>query len=172
VPEVSVLDGAAEAMPLPDGGADVVVVGQAFHWFHGEMAAQEIARVLHPRGRLGLVWNLRDESEAWVAAVTRVLESHRGDAPRYADGTWRQALDRSDRFTALRHAAFGHVHTADVATMLDRFASVSFVAAADEQTRTRLLDELREILEELADPSTRLIAMPYRTDVYWCQVAD
>jgi ubiquinone/menaquinone biosynthesis C-methylase UbiE len=46
------LDGTAEAMPLPDGSADAVTVGQAFHWFDGPAALAEIHRVLRPAARL------------------------------------------------------------------------------------------------------------------------
>jgi SAM-dependent methyltransferase len=51
-PGVEVLDGTAEAIPLPDGSVDVVTVAQAFHWFRFDEALAEIARVLRPGGTL------------------------------------------------------------------------------------------------------------------------
>lgn len=50
VPGVEVLDGTAEAIPLPDASADAVTVAQAFHWFQGAAALTEIHRVLRARG--------------------------------------------------------------------------------------------------------------------------
>ncbi len=50
MPGMRALEGTAESMPLPDGSADAVTVGQAFHWFDGERALAEIHRVLRPHG--------------------------------------------------------------------------------------------------------------------------
>ena len=72
---VRVLDGTAEAIPLPNGSADAVVVGQAFHWFAGAPALREIHRVLCPDGRLALLWNVRDESEPWGASISTTRKS-------------------------------------------------------------------------------------------------
>jgi SAM-dependent methyltransferase len=73
LPGVPVLDGAAEGLPLEDGSVDAVLVGQAWHWVDPEPASREVARVLVPGGRLGLVWNLRDPSAAWVAELERIV---------------------------------------------------------------------------------------------------
>jgi len=62
VPGIEVLDGTAEAIPLPDSSCDVVTVAQAFHWFDAPAALEEISRVLRPGGRLALLWNERDET--------------------------------------------------------------------------------------------------------------
>ena len=43
--------GSATDIPLPDDSVDVVTAGQAYHWFYGEPAHTEIARVLRPGGR-------------------------------------------------------------------------------------------------------------------------
>ncbi len=77
-----VLDGSAEALPVPDGSFDAVAVGQAYHWFDTSRALAEIARVLGPAGVLADAWNRRDVSEPWVAELTRILvgpDGRRGD---------------------------------------------------------------------------------------------
>lgn len=68
------LEGSAEAIPLPAACVDAVVVGQAWHWFDAERAAQEVARVLRPGGVLGVVWNTRDDNVPWVAAFERIVD--------------------------------------------------------------------------------------------------
>ncbi|MCU1502912.1 MAG: methyltransferase, partial [Ilumatobacteraceae bacterium] len=74
LPAVALLDGTAEAIPLPDASIDSVFVGQAFHWFDQPAALAEIHRVLRPGGGLGLIWNDEDRSqhEEWVALVSAV----------------------------------------------------------------------------------------------------
>jgi ubiquinone/menaquinone biosynthesis C-methylase UbiE len=88
VPGVEALAGTAEAIPLPDESVDAVTVGQAFHWFDGDAALAEIHRVLRPPGRLGLVWNVKDESVDWVRHLAEIVEAYRGRAPRVAAGVW------------------------------------------------------------------------------------
>lgn len=92
LPEVRLLEGTAEAIPLPPASADVLVCAQAFHWFSTEAALAEIHRVLKPDGRLGLVWNVRDESVEWVAAITAIITPYEGDTPRFHTGRWREAF--------------------------------------------------------------------------------
>jgi len=73
VPGVPALIGSAERIPLPAGSADAVLVAQAWHWIDPARAVPEIARILRPGGRLGLVWNLRDESEPWVRRLDEII---------------------------------------------------------------------------------------------------
>jgi ubiquinone/menaquinone biosynthesis C-methylase UbiE len=70
--DVDALAGTAEAIPLPDASLDAVVCAQAFHWFATTRALPEIRRVLRVGGMLGLIWNVRDESVPWVAAVSAI----------------------------------------------------------------------------------------------------
>jgi SAM-dependent methyltransferase len=169
-PGVRVLEGTAEAIPVPDGALDAVTVGQAFHWFDGPRAVAELRRVLRPGGRVGLLWNVRDESVPWMARITAVIDRHAGDAPRYRDGRWRIAFDAAAGFTALQVRRFRHRHELDRAALADRFASISFIAALPDATRARVLAEIGEIIEAeptLAGPGP--VAVPYRTDLYWTE---
>jgi SAM-dependent methyltransferase len=167
---VRVLAGTAEAIPVAGGAVDAVTVAQAFHWFDGPRAVAELQRVLRPGGRVGLLWNVRDESVPWMAAVTAILDRHAGDAPRHRDGRWRAAFDAAAGFTPLQVRNFRHRHELDRAALADRFASVSFVAALPDATRARVLAEVEAVVAaepSLAGPGS--VAVPYRTDLYWAE---
>src|SRR6185437_2524598 len=58
-PQVRVLRGWGEAMPLPDASADAVFVSTAWHWLDPARAVPEIGRVLRSGGRLGVIWTSR-----------------------------------------------------------------------------------------------------------------
>jgi SAM-dependent methyltransferase len=149
-----------------------VTVAQAFHWFDGSAALMEIHRVLAPGGRLGLLWNLKDEEGDWVARLGEIIEPHRGTAPRYASGAWRTAFEESALFTPLAAEHFSHVHEVDTEGVVDRVHSISFIAALPENEREEVGEQVRRLLAD--HPETRgreTIRLPYRTDVYWCQRA-
>jgi SAM-dependent methyltransferase len=169
-PGVRVLAGTAEAIPVAGGALDAVTVGQAFHWFDGPQAVAELGRVLRPGGRVGLLWNVRDESVPWMAAVTAILDRHAGDAPRHRDGRWRAAFDGAAGFGPLQVRRFRHQHRLERAALADRFASISFVAALPDAARARVLAEIEEVAAAeptLAGPGP--VAVPYRTDLFWTE---
>jgi SAM-dependent methyltransferase len=170
-PSARVLEGTAESIPVTDRSIDVVAVAQAFHWFDAEKALVEIHRVLRPRGRLGLIWNVRDERPAWSRRLTAIDDRLSGEEnPRYKHRAWQPAFERSDTFTRLEYRSFPYVHDATREAFLDRVLSVSYVASAPPDVRDEVTREVTELLEtepELAGQDT--IAMPYTTDVYWCE---
>ena len=49
--------------PLPDSSVDAITCAQAFHWFDADWALPEMWRVLRHGGGVGLIWNLRDETD-------------------------------------------------------------------------------------------------------------
>jgi ubiquinone/menaquinone biosynthesis C-methylase UbiE len=170
LPGVRALEGTAEAIPLPDASIDAVTVAQAFHWFDGSAALAEIHRVLAPGGRLGLLWNVKDEQEDWVAQLGELVERHRGTAPRYVSGAWRAAFEETDLFTPLAAEHFSHVHEVDAEGVVDRLLSISFIAALAGEEREQVGEQVRRLLAEHPDTRAReTFCLPYRTDVYWCE---
>jgi SAM-dependent methyltransferase len=167
-PTVEVLDGTAEAIPVGDATADAVAAAQSFHWFDGDLALREIHRVLRPDGRLGLIWNVRDEASDWAERLTAIFDRLSGDGPRYRDKRWRDAFARTSLFGPLHHQVAYHVHVVSRAEFLDRVLSGSYVASAPEADRRRVVDEVTELLERDPELAGReRIPIPYRTDVYW-----
>ena len=53
------VDGTAEATGLADASVDMIVAGQAFHWFDPDRSRTEFGRVLRPGGVVVLIWNER-----------------------------------------------------------------------------------------------------------------
>jgi SAM-dependent methyltransferase len=169
-PQVRILNAAAQAIPLADATLDAVVCATAFHWFATREALGEIHRVLKPGGRLGLVWNVRDERVDWVARLTALVDGYQGDAPRQASQTWRTVFPFPG-FTPLRSAEFAYRHEGPAEQVIvSRVLSTSFIAALPPQQRARVADEVRALIA--AEPTLAgrdTVALPYRTMAYVTQ---
>jgi SAM-dependent methyltransferase len=91
-PRITWVDGTAERTTLADRSVDVVAAFQSWHWLDQAAALTEIGRIVRPRGRLAVVYNERDERDAFTAAYGEI-------ARRYATDATEQR-----RATALAHA--------------------------------------------------------------------
>lgn len=69
--------GTAEETTLPSSSVDLIIAGQAFHWFDREKVRPEFARVLRPDGSIVLVWNERvPDSSAFAKDYEAALKTH------------------------------------------------------------------------------------------------
>jgi SAM-dependent methyltransferase len=170
IPDLETLDGAATAIPLPDASVQAVVCAQAFHWFATVEALAEIRRVLAPGGRLGLVWNTRDDRVAWVARLGAILDTRQGDAPRQGSGAWRR-LFPAEGFGPLHAAHFTHAHTGDPEDVIvARVRSTSFIAALAPADWAQVEAEVRATIADTPDlRGAPQVTVPYVTDAYWTQ---
>lgn len=172
-PDTPVVHGTAEALPLVDASVDVLVCAQAFHWFANQPALAQIHRVLKPGGRLGLVWNVRDESVDWVAEITRIITPYEGDTPRFHTGDWRLPF-KGEYFAQPELTCFNYTHAGDAETVImKRFLSVSFIAALPEADKAVVSEQLRELIQ--THPALRgreTIEFPYQTQAYLCRRLD
>lgn len=166
-PGVRAIAGTAEAIPLPDASVDVVVCAQSFHWFATAAALAEMRRVLVPGGMLGLVWNVRDESVPWVAALSAITDPWEGNTPRYRTGEWRQVFPAPGfAFVGEQRAANRHVGKPEQ-VIVQRTLSVSFIAALPAGQRDEVARRVRALIAatpELAENDT--IAFPYETRMF------
>ena len=170
---IRVRAGTAERMPLADASADAVFVGDAFHWFDGAAAVEELARVLRPRGGVALLWN-----HWWSDGDDRTSNSLDPPLPAEAQALFDEVYVRSgraaqraamadpllalsaDRFEPLAYEAFPRFEELSRREVVDLFTTVSAVASLPEGER----DDLKRELEELLGPSYRLKIV---TDLYW-----
>jgi SAM-dependent methyltransferase len=135
---VRALAGTAQAIPLPDAAVGAVTCGQAFHWFAGEEALAEIARVLRPAGRFAIVFNSRDISQPIQAQLDELFLAHRGDTPAHESGLWRDAMDATARFRLVAEHRAPHEQELTREGLVARIASVSFIATLPEAQRAAI----------------------------------
>lgn len=169
VPEATATLGSATSIPLADESVDAVICAQSLHWFATREALAEMRRVLKPGGKLGLIWNVRDQSVDWVASITKLIDRYEGDAPRYDKGEWR-TLFPAEGFTRLIERRVTHGHTGSPEqVIIDRIASISFIAALDADERQRLIARVRELIAATPALAGRdEVTFPYVTLAYHC----
>ncbi len=169
-PGVEIVGGTAESIDLPAGSVDAIVVAQAFHWFDAIRALSEMHRVLRPGGRVALAWNRRDESVPWVRAMGEAIHRASAGEPDTTDTAWRESLVRCALFGPWTSERFRHAQVLFRAGVLDRVASVSYVAAAAPDRRAAILDEMTRILDTDAETAGRdEVDLPYNTEVLWAE---
>jgi SAM-dependent methyltransferase len=165
LPSAEVLDGTAEQLPVPDGFADAVTVGQAFHWFRGDEALREVHRALVPGGRLGLIWNIRDLDQPVQAELSAVTEPYRGSTPSQDRGAWKVAFRDTNLFGALVQEEFVMEQVVDHDQLIARVVSVSFIAGLPADQQVAVAGRVAAIAGRYGNPVT----LRYVTRAYWCQ---
>jgi SAM-dependent methyltransferase len=156
LPAVDVLDGSAESIPLGDGEADAVVVGNAFHHFDADRAFADIHRVLRPGGTLALFWAWSMEGEALrypgIREVDEVVERVRASSPiAAAYRSWAEPPSNVAGFSAFERRGFPVAHLLPSARLADLYATSSDVASLPANDRVALLARIRELSHDLPE---------------------
>ena len=159
VPGVATLVGSAEALPFASGTLGALTFGQAWHWVDVPAASAEAARVLRPGGVLGLVWNLRDESVDWVAALGVAMASSAAES---LISTGQVHVGEPFGELAEQEWHWESAMTADAIRAMVR--SRSYYIAGDSDHRARSDAAVDDVLSRFS--AHGVIAMPYVTHAF------
>jgi SAM-dependent methyltransferase len=72
------VDGMAEATTLPDHSIDLIVVGEALHWFEPHAALKEFQRIIKPEGWLAALFHTRIGQQNIFEALRAVYTEENG----------------------------------------------------------------------------------------------
>ena len=159
--------GVAEATTLPDRSVDFVVAGQAFHWFDPAAARTEFRRILRPGGWAAVVWTVRRETGAPVLTGYQALIEQFGLDYAQVDHT--HVVDATRLTTFFGAAGFAQ-HTfvnhqpLDLAGVIDRIASTSYMPAPDHPSYPALLAAIHTLFAATAQQGR--VSMDYATNLY------
>ena len=165
VREAEAVEGTAEALPLPDSFADAITAASAFHWFKRAEALPELARVLRPGGRLAVVFNTRDSGSALQRELTELLRLHGTPISWMREVDPGEILEQSREFGRPEYAEFRHEQHFDPDGLVERVASISYVALLEGREREEFLAQVRELGERQISP----FAFPYVTQIWFAR---
>jgi ubiquinone/menaquinone biosynthesis C-methylase UbiE len=163
--DMEILEGSDVSIPIDDDSVDAVFVAQAFHWFDAPRALNEIHRVLVPHGALGLIWNERDETVAWVSALSHAMQWDTRQP--YQVGKDFTDVISSGPFTNVERAVFKHSQQLSRESLLQRVLTTSYISTMEIEERDQLMAAVREVADQLVEP----IVLPYATTVYTARAA-
>jgi SAM-dependent methyltransferase len=161
-------DGTAENTHLPDTSFDLLVAGQAFHWFDPQRARIEALRVLRPGAWAALLWNERRKG------VVPFLEDYEALLRRYApeyDAVARLRAQEDGIGQFFGHppqrATFANEQMLDFEGLTGRVASSSYAPMPGRPEHEPLMAGLREVFERHQRDGK--VVFPYETLVYFGQ---
>ncbi|KAA8609345.1 hypothetical protein AL036_04690 [Salipiger aestuarii] len=168
---VQVIDACAEAVPLPDASAGLIVACTAFHWFDRTRFFAEARRVLAPGGVLALVRNRR-EATPLIAVFDGYIAEHSVTIYDYArrEKTKEPSvrdLAAQDGFHAARSRTYRWTQELECRGLIDLYLTRSTLAAV---VRRVGLGQVMTDLAALYDRHARgPVVLNWETTAKWTQ---
>lgn len=158
------VDGSAEATTLPDASVDLVMAGQAFHWFDAARAQREWKRILTPGGRALVVFNSRRvETTSFMRAYDEFLVTHAVD---YQGVDHRRVLGDNLRsfFDEMSEWRFDHARSLGYDELRGLSMSSSYVPAPEHPKHAAFFAGLEALFDAHAVDGS--VEMLYQTEAY------
>ncbi|MFJ8022274.1 class I SAM-dependent methyltransferase [Streptomyces sp. NPDC096311] len=86
-PDIPLVRGTGDALPLATASADFLTYAQSWHWTNPAHSLPEAFRVLRPGGALALWWNTSALDVPWIAAQAQRIDQYFEDAHPTEEGT-------------------------------------------------------------------------------------
>lgn len=164
-PGFAAVDGTAEHTGLPDACTDVIIAGQAFHWFDTTLAAAEFRRILKTGGPVVLLWNERSTNEPFEKAYDLLIRKHGRDyvqvQHRNIDKAHIAAFFDPGKVDLV---VFPNSQVFDYAGLEGRLLSSSYMPERRAAGFDAMIDDLKLLYEQYKEHDT--ITIHYDTKVY------
>lgn len=139
LPDVALVRGDGDRLPLASGAFDFVTYAQAWHWTDPGRSVPEALRVLRPGGAFALWRNDPDMSVPWIAAEQERLRDFSGALAHPRSGRLPEGPDFAERRVPWSRRVPVEVHLANLGTQS------AFLVLGEERARA-FLDAERERL--------------------------
>jgi ubiquinone/menaquinone biosynthesis C-methylase UbiE len=143
------INGTAEQTTLQDNSVNLVVAGQAFHWFDPVKAKREFKRIALPGAYVALIWNERRAGTGFEAAYEALLHQY---APAYAEVGHRHISENiiKDFFAPAQYKIqqFDNAQYFDFESLKGRMLSSSYAPLENHPNHAPLVQHLKVLFDE------------------------
>ena len=154
------LEGSAESTGLKTDSIDLIVAGQAFHWFDVEETKREFKRILKTNGNVALIWNNRGK------AGTAFNSSYEKFILKY--GTDYREVRKNERnvdlFFKYQKGTFYNFQELDFTSFKGRVLSSSYIPLVDNPIFPKMILELENLFNNYQQNG--IIRIEYDTEIY------
>jgi len=163
------IDARAEDTGLAPASVDLIVAGQAFHWFDAERARAEFQRILRKGGWCAFIWNEHRGNSPFLQEYDRLLLHYGTD---YASVRSKfDAPPELERFFTpqpVHRREFAYRQDFDFEGLTGRLVSSSYSPQPSDTVYAPMLLSLREIYDRHAQDGS--VAFEYQTFLYYAQL--
>ncbi len=163
-PGYHLLPGSAEATGLADACVDLIIVGQAFHWFDPVPARAEFLRISRPPHRLATVDNRPTPDSVWME-VRENLRRHETNPVMSVLNERNPENARGSFFTSHTFRVFPNDHYFDFEGLVGRVLSLSNKPMPGQPGYDAMLADLRAIFDRRQQAGR--IQVKFETRLYY-----
>ena len=169
-PHLTSVAATAEATTLPNQSVDIVVAGQAFHWFDRERCCVEFQRILKPNGWVALIWNdRRTDTTPFLSAYEALLREFATDYEQVNHRNIDAAVIQQFFRTEVKSKSIPYAQQFDFEGLQGRLLSSSYAPEPGQPGHEAMLTRLREIFT--AHQRNGQVTFDYDTLVYYGKLA-
>jgi SAM-dependent methyltransferase len=163
------VQGTAEASTLAAGSIDLLVAGQAFHWFDVAAARREALRIIRAGGFGALLWNEHPPAgSAFLADYQTLLLRCAAEYAQIAASRADEARMREFCGGTMELATFPNPQVYDFRALSGRVMSSSYAPEPGHPQYAPMMAELRTLFDR--HERNGGIVFPYLTLVYFAQL--
>lgn len=169
-PKFRSVDGSAEVTTLPAASVDLIVAGQAFHWFDRAAARREFVRILKPGSFVALIWNEREvNATLFMSEYEQLLQRHGTDYSaihhKYSE---QSGIDEFFAPSKVAASEFENRQQVDFDGLKGRLMSASYAPPVGDPRHEPMIDELRALFARHQHDGRASIL--YRTRIYFARL--
>ena len=175
VPDVTVLAGTGEAMPLDDGSADTIIASTSWHWMDPNRTLKEVARILVPGGCLGALWTGPDPDGPFLSQAQAIIMASGGSSTGELTGLVDRSVGRGEDtlsipdgapFDSPEQATFTWDIALGADDLIGLLGTFSWIITLPDDRQAAVLGEARELLIALGVEGSATVDIAWRTQAW------
>ncbi|MFX1531287.1 MAG: class I SAM-dependent methyltransferase [Promethearchaeota archaeon] len=151
----------AENTSLLNNSIDLIIVGQAFHWFNVEKTRKEFKNILKSDGYVVLIWNNRRKTGKGFSTQYENLVSKYGTDYKQV----RKNEKNIDEFFQYEKEIFYNYQDLHFEDLKGRLLSASYIPLEGSPMYNKMINNLKTIFEENQDNGK--VRIEYDTEIYY-----